>query len=146
LVGFILADGFFGDRAIVPDGRLNAMVTRIEVLEVELVQLHSRMNRLQQTMSELVQSRQPPSPVRDDPEDITTMEDSPPPVNGDAGEIQKEPKPPISSNVRRFYDVRRGDTLYWIAQKHNLSVDELLRLNNMDKRQSIFPGQRLFIE
>ena len=45
----------------------------------------------------------------------------------------------------RYYEVRRGDTLYGIAQKHGISMDQLLRLNKMKKNAEIQPGQRLLV-
>ena len=44
-----------------------------------------------------------------------------------------------------FYVVQQGDTLYRIANKHTLSVDELLEMNQMSKGQYIFPGQKLVV-
>lgn len=39
--------------------------------------------------------------------------------------------------------VRKGDTLYGIAQQHNTSVDALTRLNGLNPRQPIMPGQEI---
>jgi len=44
-----------------------------------------------------------------------------------------------------YYVVRRGDSLFRIAKKHNLSVNELCRLNEISTKQAIKPGQRLLI-
>ncbi|MBW1997434.1 MAG: LysM peptidoglycan-binding domain-containing protein [Deltaproteobacteria bacterium] len=41
------------------------------------------------------------------------------------------------------YVVKPGDTLYRIARKHNMTVEELLRLNNLSEGQYIYPGQKL---
>ena len=40
-----------------------------------------------------------------------------------------------------FYRVRRGDTLYGIARRYGVTVDYLVRLNNIENRNLIFPGQ-----
>ena len=45
----------------------------------------------------------------------------------------------------RYHEVRRGDSLYRIAQQYGTSVDELCRLNNMTPNQVIYPGQRLLV-
>jgi membrane-bound lytic murein transglycosylase D len=51
-----------------------------------------------------------------------------------------------ASQVRdREYAVRRGDTAGAIARKFGLSVQELARANNLDKRATIRVGQRLKI-
>ncbi len=44
-----------------------------------------------------------------------------------------------------YHTVRRGDTLYKIAQKHGLSVDELRAMNNLSRKGIIRTGQKLRI-
>ncbi|MBW2031125.1 MAG: LysM peptidoglycan-binding domain-containing protein [Deltaproteobacteria bacterium] len=44
-----------------------------------------------------------------------------------------------------YYVVKLGDTLYRIARNHDLSVEELMDMNNLSKDQHIYPGQRLLI-
>ena len=45
----------------------------------------------------------------------------------------------------RYHLVRSGESYYRIAQKYGMTVDELLRINNLKKKQVIYPGQRLLI-
>lgn len=42
-----------------------------------------------------------------------------------------------------YYEVRRGDTLYSIALRHDLDFRMLARWNNIDSRYTIHPGQQL---
>jgi len=43
-----------------------------------------------------------------------------------------------------FYTVKQGDTLWKIAQQHNgISVEEIMRLNNIKNEKEIKPGQRI---
>ncbi len=44
------------------------------------------------------------------------------------------------------YSVKRGDSPFTIAQKHNMQVARLLRINRLTPSSKIFPGQKLFIE
>jgi len=44
-----------------------------------------------------------------------------------------------------IYTVKRGDTLFEIAQENNTSVEELIRLNGLTRPNDILPGQNLFI-
>jgi membrane-bound lytic murein transglycosylase D len=44
-----------------------------------------------------------------------------------------------------YYAVRRGDTLYSIAHSHNLTVEELLDLNELEDGHRLHPGERLRI-
>lgn len=45
-----------------------------------------------------------------------------------------------------YYIVRRGDTLYGIAQDYQLSHHDLARWNNIDVNGLLMPGQKLLIE
>jgi membrane-bound lytic murein transglycosylase D len=42
-----------------------------------------------------------------------------------------------------FYAVRKGDTLYSIAKKHGLTVDELRDLNDLDEGDTVHAGQKV---
>lgn len=43
----------------------------------------------------------------------------------------------------QYHEVRAGDSLYRIAKKYGISVDELCRINNITKKHVIQPGQKL---
>lgn len=64
-------------------------------------------------------------------------------------EVAEKSQPQLASNdlnKNQYYTVRRGDTLWSISQKHNsMSVDELRKLNNLKKSDTIKPGQKLKI-
>ncbi len=44
------------------------------------------------------------------------------------------------------YSVRQGDTPSDIAKRYNMSVNQLLRLNNMNLKSTIYPGQELRLQ
>lgn len=43
------------------------------------------------------------------------------------------------------YTVKRGDTLWGIAQDHAISLEELLRVNNLSRNADLRPGQKLHV-
>jgi LysM repeat protein len=45
----------------------------------------------------------------------------------------------------QYHQVVAGDTLYNISKRYNLTVDELLKINRMDKNTIIVPGQKLVV-
>jgi membrane-bound lytic murein transglycosylase D len=47
---------------------------------------------------------------------------------------------------RRTYRVRRGDSPYTIAHQHRMSLNQFLRLNNLSRRSTIYPGQLVYVE
>ncbi len=44
-----------------------------------------------------------------------------------------------------IYVVQKGDTLWNIARKYNVSLDELAEINEIENKNLIFPGQKLLI-
>ena len=54
-------------------------------------------------------------------------------------------KKAASQAKRRYHKVRPGDTISRIARKYAVSVDKLLRYNNLTKNQIIYPGQKLWV-
>jgi membrane-bound lytic murein transglycosylase D len=52
----------------------------------------------------------------------------------------------LSSASTSTYYVQQGDTPFTIANKHKISVDRLLRLNQLSPRSKIYPGQKLVVE
>lgn len=58
----------------------------------------------------------------------------------------KKPKPaPKAKSKYKTHTVKRGETLWRIAQHHKVSVDQLRKWNNL-KSNEIFPGQKLRIK
>ena len=60
------------------------------------------------------------------------------------------PKNPVPRDVpttkaTRYHLVRKGETLYAIARKYGLTLDDLLTLNNLKKGRAILPGQKLVV-
>ncbi len=49
----------------------------------------------------------------------------------------------ISTTRKLNYTVRRGDSLYLIAQRFRITIADLLRWNNLDRNKILRPGQRL---
>lgn len=60
------------------------------------------------------------------------------------GQLLYIPKGETSTEESEIYTVKSGDTLYGIAKKYNLTVDELKRLNNLTL-DSLSIGQKLVV-
>jgi len=52
---------------------------------------------------------------------------------------------PRSQAEGKYHVVQSGDSLSKIAQQYGISVDELCRMNNMKKTDTIHPGQKLLV-
>lgn len=56
-----------------------------------------------------------------------------------------ETKKNVSSKTAASYVVQKGDTLYGIARKYNIKLNELLSLNNLDNSSTIKIGQKILV-
>ncbi len=45
-----------------------------------------------------------------------------------------------------IYRVKKGDSPYTIAKRHDMNVNRLLRINQLSKNARIYPGQTLYVE
>jgi LysM repeat protein len=54
------------------------------------------------------------------------------------------PRAPAQAKTQ-VHEVRSGDTLFGIAVKYGITLDQLLRLNNLNKNATLQPGQKLLI-
>lgn len=65
------------------------------------------------------------------------------------GQILKIPgcenEKPVPSGSKT-YRVKRGDSPFKIAQQYNMSLEQLLNLNNLTQNSKIYPGQKLYTE
>ena len=55
-------------------------------------------------------------------------------------------KPAAPKPKAGVYAVRDGDTVYSIARRHNMAVERLLALNQLDVRSKLQPGQKLAVD
>ena len=63
------------------------------------------------------------------------------------GQVLRVPaglKPSTPENTE-VYHVKRGDSLSLVAKRHQMDLVELLDLNNLTPRSTIFPGQSLVV-
>ncbi len=44
------------------------------------------------------------------------------------------------------YEVKKGDTPFTIAGRHNMSLNRFLRINKLTAGSKIYPGQQLYVE
>ena len=64
------------------------------------------------------------------------------------GQVLVISKPTTEYSVigTEMYTVRKGDSPYIIAQKYQMDLSELLRMNRLTPRSTIFPGQTLSVK
>jgi lipid-binding SYLF domain-containing protein len=65
---------------------------------------------------------------------------------GGAKQAMAAPKKAAPSEAGgKYYEVKSGDSLYEIAKKHGTTVDELVKLNNLQDKKYIYPGEKILL-
>jgi LysM repeat protein len=57
----------------------------------------------------------------------------------------EERKTSPQKGLRSVHEVQPGETLWNIAQRYGMSVDEIVRLNRLNPSKSIYPGQKILV-
>jgi LysM repeat protein len=60
-------------------------------------------------------------------------------------EVVKPAKVAKKTTKKRYYTVRRGDTLYKISRRYGLTVKKIRILNKLSDKAVIHPGQKLLV-
>ena len=64
----------------------------------------------------------------------------------DSSKSRASPKDAIGNTIRKLqYTVRNGDSLYLIAKKFRVNIDEIARWNRLNKNKYLQPGQKLTV-
>ena len=67
-------------------------------------------------------------------------------ISGHASKSKSKGKSSSSSSASATYTVKNGDTLSGIANKHNMSLSDLLDKNDISASKVIFPGNKLKVK
>lgn len=119
---------------------------QIEEAEKKIARIEGQFKRIQQSMSKFDRSR---SSLREQLSKLNQTIDRLQKRTASFAAKTEAPragqKKAISPDKRLYYEVRRGDSLYRIAKKYGISLNELRRLNNITQNQHIYPGQKIFL-
>lgn len=53
--------------------------------------------------------------------------------------------PAVEQGIYETYIVKRGDSIYAIAQRYNIDLNDLLAINGLEKNDFIYPNQKIFV-
>jgi LysM repeat protein len=126
--------------------QLEERITRLEAMEDKIVFLEKQEKGLQQAVTETNEFGKSLSRQL---EELTQRLGTSKKIARSGSTTSKtvataQSKEPPSAQ-KRYHKVLRGETLFRIAQKYGLSVDELCRLNNISRNQILRIGQRLVV-
>ncbi|MFO7751419.1 MAG: LysM peptidoglycan-binding domain-containing protein [Desulfobacteraceae bacterium] len=120
----------------------NARVERVEAaLSVKFETLAQRLTAMENKMSSLSKQVSAVDRKTDKVEKITLKK---PAVDKKSKPVKTAVKSGQGKSV--LYTVKKGDTLYSIGRMHDLSVDELRKLNKLTEKSKIYPGDNLLVE
>jgi LysM repeat protein len=125
---------------------LDKRLTRIEGVELRVTSLEKKEKELEQSMAEADQSKrlltQQYTTLN---QRLDSLQKEKPLVPAKSKALIAPKKKPPTLGKKRFHEVRSGDTLYRIANKYDISVEELCRINNIGQNAIIQPGQKLVV-
>ena len=131
-------------RAPGPD---TVLLSKIEVLERRVAQLEGRFRAPSQSDEKLETLSKSLSERIDQVENqlvrLKAELESPKKKAETAPAPKKEPH---QTKPASYHVVTKGETLYRIALRYNMTVEEVRRLNNLKPDQPILPGQRLLVK
>jgi len=125
-------------------GGANLLQLKIAALEQKTAMLEKQLGELQGRIS--TSGPDPTLLQRLDVLDkkIEGLEKQKQPIPESKGKLTAPPKP-AASNKKQYHTVQKGETLFSISKKYGISLEELLKRNNLSADQPIRIGQKLLV-
>lgn len=116
-----------------------ALTSKLDILSKRLDDVHAGVA----TASE-AKKAEPRKPIETEPPKpaATPVTAAPPPPKKT---VETPPKPSPSTPKVHIHEVQKGDTVYSIARKYNIKVEDIYQANHMTSSSVIHPGQKLTI-
>jgi LysM repeat protein len=133
------------------------MNSRLDTLEAQINKIEGREEERQKAFVQFTQTehdvragleshREAIDDIRQKLAELEETAQKPAPAPPRREEPRPEPKPePEAPRDTVTHEVQRGENLFRIGLKYNISVDELMRLNSLSPGDSIHPGQKLVV-
>jgi LysM repeat protein len=130
-----------GDKAVKEE--LSAVKGRLEQVEKKAAALEASAKKLDAADGQIKGLQQSVSRVEATQRTLSDRIDKLAQHAEKASPPQAAQKKP--SAQAKVHEVRPGETVFSIAKKYNISADQLLKLNNMTKKDTIQAGQKLVV-
>ena len=130
-----------GDKAVTED--LNALKSRVEQMEKKAATLEAAAKKMDAADGQIKGLQQSVSKVESAQRSLAERIDRLAQHAEKASAPQAAQKKP--GTQAKLHEVRPGETIFSIAKKYNLTADQLLKLNNMTKKDTIQAGQKLVV-
>ena len=122
-------------------------MARLDRKEKEIASISERMVQLEATLNKKVDqlskdmTRPPPKP----PESPAPKAESAAQKTDAAGQKPATPAKAEKDTKAKVHVVQKGETLYGISRKYGIPADQLMKLNKLDPKDPIKPGQELVL-
>ena len=130
-----------GDKAVTED--LNALKARVEQLEKKASTLEAAAKKMDALDGQIKGLQQSVSKVEGAQRSLSERVDK-------LSQRTAKPSAPQAAQKKtvvqgKVHEVRPGETVFSIAKKYDLTADQLLKLNNMTKKDTLRVGQKLVV-
>ncbi|MFC1825640.1 LysM peptidoglycan-binding domain-containing protein [Thermodesulfobacteriota bacterium] len=135
---------FFGSGSEVSREDLDAIGVKLETIEKRLSQLQIPEDDTDQVAAQFEKIEKNLAKIYSTSRSLKKRVDQ---LSSRIDQVQKQrvAKRPAPETARRFHTVSRGETLYGISKKYDISLTQLRRLNKLSTTQEIYPGQKLLV-
>ena len=130
-----------GDKAVTEE--LNALKVRVEQMEKKTAAFESAAKKADTLDGQIRGLQQSVSKVEASQRSLTERVDRLAQHAEKPAAAQPAQKKPGAQT--KVHEVRPGETIFSIAKKYNLTADQLLKLNNMTKKDTVQVGQKLVV-
>ena len=130
-----------GDKAVTED--LNALKARVEQMEKKASALEGATKKIDSVDGQIKGIQQSLTKIEGTQRSLAERIDK-------LAQHAEKPAAPQAAQKKpsaqaKVHEVRPGETIFSIAKKYNLSPEQLLKLNNMTKKDAIQAGQKLVV-
>jgi len=130
-----------GDKAVTTE--LNALKGRVEQMEKRAATFEAATKKLDTVDAQIKALQQSGSKVEGAQRSLAErIEKLAQHAEKPAAPQPAQKKPSAPSKV---HEVRPGETIFSVAKKYNITADQLLKFNNMTKKDTIQAGQKLVV-
>ena len=142
LVVYLLFRG--GDET--PKQNLDTLWDKLAQIEKRLAEIENQGEGFRQSLSELNQAGNTLSQRIDGLGDkLGQMEKETASSKATTTVKSSSPTKTASKPKTETYEIVKGDTLYGVAKKYGITLNELRRLNGFSQNQAIYPGQKIMV-
>lgn len=132
-----------GDKAVTEE--LNTLKGRVEQMEKKAAALDAAAKKMDTVDGQIKGLQQSVTKVEGAQRSLAERMDRLAQRAEKAAAPQPAQKKPSAQTQAKVHEVRPGETLFSIAKKYNITADQLLKLNNMTKKDTIQAGQKLVV-